>query len=360
MTILNNLGHVWDNVVVSAYRGNIGDKVGRGRRTKECLNGLRSDYEGRLVLTARGNGTPKVILFDHKYEGKRPFPTDSGESWTNFEASPGLDKITITRDDGARITYESSDRDFMQALAASNPLQKSTNNTHIVDTKYLDLPGYGNLGHFFRVHFLLVAEGLKPMAWTGDKDRESMLSVLDAAGLPYSNPEYTEERGFYGPGFGIRIYRDMETETQVNENSGENGTERWKNQSKLLGYPSCCVDSWVDGIQGVGSRLKRLAGLPRDRFDGQILRELKRTGTYPDHLNYKMHTPCDIECEETRRVGTAAKQVLEKYDPEAADYMKEELIGPINRAIAHSANDAGWRNWKNKAVRLVNETFETA
>ncbi len=81
----------------------------------------------------------------------------------------------------------------------------------------------------------------------------------------------------------------------------------------FFGYPQCCIDYFVDAC----SR----GGMPGSEWDGKAAVSYKK-GNYNDIFNYVFHIPCRVNCKETRIVGENLKDVLEKYDFEAAENIK--------------------------------------
>ncbi len=108
--------------------------VGRGRRVKEWDGDLQDTYEGRFALVKCGGLIGEsaeaigIIEFDRDPRsllivgGKDGNPRHLQSSFKDLHISPEVDMVTAGTNFGPkRITYESSDRGFIEALAALKP-----------------------------------------------------------------------------------------------------------------------------------------------------------------------------------------------------------------------------------------------
>ncbi len=97
--------------------------IGTGRLLTVLPTGHQSEYQGRVVVTTRGDGLPLIVAFDHKTPpdpetGRRTFSIDSSKNWTGLEVFPSGDKVKITTADGGLKIYESQDKALIGAIAA--------------------------------------------------------------------------------------------------------------------------------------------------------------------------------------------------------------------------------------------------
>ncbi|MBU4501867.1 MAG: hypothetical protein KKA79_04690 [Nanoarchaeota archaeon] len=91
----------------------------------------------------------------------------------------------------------------------------------------------------------------------------------------------------------------------------------------FFGYPQCCIDYFVDAFS--------CGRMPGRDWNGRAAVSFKK-GTYNDVFNYVFHLPCRVNCKETRILGENLKDVLEKYDMEAAETIKNiKLLSILKR-----------------------------
>lgn len=81
------------------------------------------------------------------------------------------------------------------------------------------------------------------------------------------------------------------------------------NRGLFLGYPECCSEWFAElKIQGI---------LPGKEWNKKAKQAFEK-GRYNPVLDYKIHLPCDIECNETLKMTKEIKKVIEKSGDEEA------------------------------------------
>lgn len=184
-----------------------------------------------------------------------------------------------------------------------------------------------------RAHILLVAERLKPMAYTYFTDLKSVKDYLSKE----LNIWVTEARGkiAWFP-TETRLYLPNKVYTICgSENSFRFIQALWQspNQSydcnyegKLLGYPSCCRKEYIMPTYQKKNNdwIIKLLGQQPSNFMIESVRKILEGKEIPEEFLYLMpsQTPCSIECKKSIRLLRKWKKILYKYDPEAAEALK--------------------------------------
>lgn len=184
-----------------------------------------------------------------------------------------------------------------------------------------------------RAHILLVAEGVKPMAYTSFTNLKSISDYLSRE-LKIWITEARGKRRWFPTKTKLhlpeRVYTICGSEKAfkfIQELWGSpSQSHYWDYEGKLLGYPRCC-------------RKEYIATTYRDKFNGWIIRFFgRRPYTFmiqwvrkvldkksiPEEFLYLMpsQTPCSIGCRKSLRLLNRWKRLLYKYDPEAAEALK--------------------------------------
>jgi hypothetical protein len=103
----------------------------------------------------------------------------------------------------------------------------------------------------------------------------------------------------------------------------------------FLGYPKCCVCAHREHSEKIEQYFNdeiSLEDLPLAQgyvLGGQILGS---KGNYNPALNYVLHMPCSISCEDTIVFAEKIRDCLEKNDLEAAEWLRD-------------FNEDSWKNW---------------
>jgi|SRR3989338_7714927 len=185
-----------------------------------------------------------------------------------------------------------------------------------------------------RAHILLVAEGVKPMAYinfTNLKSLQEYLSkdlkiwITEVRGP--SNWRPTRIRLFLPS----RVYTICGSEKILQFLQGlwqsPNRRQYWDYEGKLLGYPSCCRQEYVAKTcdKKFNTWIIGQFGSRPYTFLIEAVRTLLENKIIPEEFLYRMpsQTPCSISCKPSLRLLRKWKKVLYKYDAEAAEVLKE-------------------------------------
>ena len=172
----------------------------------------------------------------------------------------------------------------------------------------------------YRPNILLVAEGLKPGSTFGSRYRTNLEKVLKNLNLAYSKPRWFKR------GYTYTIAKDEKT---LQDNIGMSlhpkltRPQFHRATGKFYGFPECCTDSYsVSQIyKDKNSKVERW------RLFRDVLEEYeKKNGGYPEELDYRMMVPCDVQCKNALELLGNHRDVLQKYDPEAA-----KCLAKLNR-----------------------------
>ena len=185
-----------------------------------------------------------------------------------------------------------------------------------------------------RAHVLLVAEGVKPMAYTNFTNLGSIQEYL----INELHIIITEARGrtvWLSPKrnslhFPVRVYtiaKSPKIFTQLQVLWSTRGKKRYQDfEGKLLGYPVCCRKEYSNPTY-------------RKKFSPWILLNFRKPFTFmleyiirlmdgesiPSEYNYLMpsQTPCSISCKKSLKLLDRWKRILQKYDHEALASLQE-------------------------------------
>ena len=87
---------------------------------------------------------------------------------------------------------------------------------------------------------------------------------------------------------------------------------------KFLGYPECCIKHHEKSCQEYLEHKKTPPAIAYWQKAGKALQE----ETYNEVLDYILHIPCSISCEETIDMAYHVKRVLESNDTEVSNYLR--------------------------------------
>jgi len=185
-----------------------------------------------------------------------------------------------------------------------------------------------------RAHILLVAEGLKPMAYTGVANIKGAMGYLEnELGILID-----EARGRRRCELGsLRLFVPSRTYTVCTSKKvldvvrGMQAKRRFNDpfsielEGRFLGYPKCCTTEYMHPTY-------------EERFNPWILKFFKRPYRFlveavrlymegrklAEEFLYLMpsQTPCSVTCQRTLRKLRKWRAVTRKYDPEAAAFLE--------------------------------------
>lgn len=148
-----------------------------------------------------------------------------------------------------------------------------------------------------------------------DEVIERFESLCDELGLTYRYP--ADRLSYYDGNKVIAAHNDRDADAFLHSFL-DNDLLRLR--GKLLGYPECCVDAYIDVHPDAD------AAIP-DRFS-----EFR---TYPFYLNRFLrfdsgrnlisHFPCDYTCEESIEIAKRRLEILEQYNPDRAAELRHYL-----------------------------------
>ncbi len=206
--------------------------------------------------------------------------------------------------------------------------------TGLVDKKKVYLSDeWKELNFLNRACILLVSEGLKPGA--SIFSTENIESVLKKLKLPYKRHDWIKL--YYKCPGGTELSHKFPDGEYYYDIMKSHTTSIWYSFMKLCsryiwidaikvdglfhGYPKCCVDKFTKkSILHIGKTRKE------DVFQTHNLQNLLTLldENYPDELDYTVfrHIPCRVYCGNTLGLYKKYKDVLLKYDKEAAEELK--------------------------------------
>lgn len=207
--------------------------------------------------------------------------------------------------------------------------QKEKPNREIYQTAY-----WRAIHPLDRAHILLVAEGVKPMAYTEHTDIKSVKEYL-AQELKIWVTEARGKRSWWPTETDIclpsRVYTICGLEKSfkfIQELWGSpNQAMYWDYEGKLLGYPECCRQEYVAPTykERYNPWILKQFGRKPYSFKVEAVRRLLEGKTIPEEFLYCMpsQTPCSIGCRKSLKLLSRWKRILWKYDPAAAEAVKE-------------------------------------
>ncbi len=163
---------------------------------------------------------------------------------------------------------------------------------------------------------LLVSEGVKPGATFRSKYRVELERVLEKLQLPYLSPAWDEDRYIYTVArddkiileyFGWLLNKDL-TPKQFHRANGF-----------FYGIPECCIDEFVGTSLLSEKDTRRRVG-----FDDLLKEYEVVNGKYPEELDYRVPgvTPCEVDCDNMLKLCRTYKDVLLRYDNDAAEELR--------------------------------------
>jgi hypothetical protein len=185
-----------------------------------------------------------------------------------------------------------------------------------------------------RAHILLVAEGVKPMAYTDFTDiksvkdylsKELKIWITEARGR---RKWFPTETGLHLPHKVYTICGSEKTFKFIQELWGSpNQSHYWDYEGKLLGYPKCCREEYVAATyrDKFNAWIIKLFGRRPYTFMIQSVRRILERKKIPEEFLYLMpsQTPCSVGCRRSIKLLNRWKRILYKYDPKAAEAIKE-------------------------------------
>jgi len=183
--------------------------------------------------------------------------------------------------------------------------------------EYRKLPGWKKINPYTRAEIILVSEGVKPGATSGDFNEELLISTLERLDIYHTEPERIESKGK------VKItvtYAKLKSDFDAVTYEEGKGVEKHdvdeghRALGKFYGYPKCCVDQYVEDKKN--SRTSR--------FVEKMKELIEKEGEYPEELEYLVPsmTPCDPKCPDTLKTLRTWKETLEKHDPDAAKALR--------------------------------------
>jgi len=180
------------------------------------------------------------------------------------------------------------------------------------------LDGWKQLTAENRIGFILVLEDVRagsmlhiPLRkWTYETDKEEeskVLSVLEKTALSYID--------------GHKVYFISKEQTYLDDL--DNGRI---SLGEFLGYPRCCVKKF----DKMSKKILKGKGIPAGLDYWQKAKKCMEKGRYNDILDYALHFPCSPKCAKSAKLVQRIKNVLERYDPKAAQYIRENNRHNIN------------------------------
>ncbi len=169
-----------------------------------------------------------------------------------------------------------------------------------------------------RACILLVSEGVKPGSTFGSRYRSNVETILQKLRQPYLPPMWHKY------GYTYTVAKDDKTLSDyMRKILATNLTVRQAHRAHgfFYGFPECCIDKYVGAILENPKKFQETSKLDFD----DLLKEYERLrGGYPDELNYRIPgmVPCKAECENALKVLRTYKDVLLRYDNEAAEELK--------------------------------------
>ena len=183
-----------------------------------------------------------------------------------------------------------------------------------------------------RAHILLVAEGVKPMAYADMSDLKDIKDYISKE-LKLFFVEARGRRAWYKTSVGIdlphrvyTIYKSDKTLRLIQRLWSSNRSNYQDREGELLGFPKCCRKEYSNPTYN-------------KRFNGFILKFFRRPYTFliqavkmflegreiPKEYLYLMpsQTPCSVECKKSLNLLKVWRELLRKYDPEAAKTLEE-------------------------------------
>lgn len=172
-----------------------------------------------------------------------------------------------------------------------------------------------------RAQLLLVMEGVKRGAMIRG-NYTSFMRILEKAGLDY---ELNSDKYSLRPVFTVGKTEDIKEGGRKDLMLPKNAKagESHKINGWFLSYSACCTEQYIKK----GISIKKEIELYKSgkdhlscKFGREISGQMEKEGSYSEIFNYLVpsFTPCGIDCEESKKLLTKWKDVLEANDPEAA------------------------------------------
>ncbi len=98
---------------------------------------------------------------------------------------------------------------------------------------------------------------------------------------------------------------------------------------QFLGYPECCINHFEKSCQEF---LEHKKTPPAIEYWQKAKKSLQDKA-YNEILDYILHIPCSISCEETINMAYSVKIVLESNDVEVSNYLKKWNRSRIKKVI---------------------------
>lgn len=169
-----------------------------------------------------------------------------------------------------------------------------------------------------RADIILVAEGVKPATTTGD-DIDTyfpMLKCLENLQLKYTELKFSKKDEYV-----LTIYKDEKIIDNLNRkllDPNLNIKQVWRANGEAYGYEDCCITRYSNAeIQKPNEKSIDYVVFFKEMEDLK-----KENKNYPEALDYRISTPCSVNCEKTLKLLGTWKETLEKHDPEAAEALK--------------------------------------
>jgi hypothetical protein len=184
-----------------------------------------------------------------------------------------------------------------------------------------------------RTHLILVAEGLKPMAYCSFLDIKDVKDYLSSElGILFDEARGRVE--FYHMGNYValpnRTYTIYASEKIRDSHENASFIRRLfytDLTGKFLGYPRCCRAEYMKPTVQKKFNDWIISHFPPRAFTFQIecVQAYLSGETIPEEFWFRMpsQTPCSIHCKSTIRLLKKWKQAIYKYDREAAEALKE-------------------------------------
>jgi hypothetical protein len=178
--------------------------------------------------------------------------------------------------------------------------------------EYRKLPGWKKINPYTRAEIILVNEGVKPAACSGDFNEELLIKTLERLELYHTGVEHRKERGKVKA---TVDYAKSKSHLDMLDREIEDDFVVMREFGKFYGYPECCVDQYV----------KDKKNSQNSGFVEKMKELVEKEGKYPEELEYLVPsmTPCDPKCPNALKTLGKWKETLEKYDPDAAKALRK-------------------------------------